>query len=366
MLALIDKGANVNAATEVCTRATPFHGPRAPHNQHYPTCLRACTQLGSTALIKASTNGHTEIVRALIAAGADVNAEEFEVFFSIRVAFNVMAPSRKSSGTSLIKASANGHLDVVRALVEAGADKSAKDSKGRTAADCAEERQRPRVFAVLDPEAAARKGEDLRKAFTDAKLVHVISTRFKKDTTLPKAYMMCDPVTSSRNIKIALEKASGVRVFEPNADNNAFFIGDRSESVAGTWLRNWREIGLKRAKETGGRVIQVVVPPGLSDMQRSEADMAADQGVPIVRLDCTAVELTANTADLKKMAGWMELTGLAQAVTDGKTLAVPAARTTSEAPTGGEEGRLREENEKLRAELARLMHGQGQDSALAC
>ena len=329
-------------------------------------------QLGSTALIKASTNGHTEIVRALIAAGADVNAEEFDISLYYRVAFSVIAPSRKLAGSSLIRASANGHLDVVRALVEAGADKSAKDADGMTAADWATKKQRPRIFAVLDPEAAARKGEELRKAFTDAKLVHVISTRAKKDRSQDKAYMSCDPFTSSGNIKTALEKVSGVRVFNPNVDNSALGTplqltsATDSEAATGVWLRNWREIGLKRAKETGGRVIQVVVPPGLSDMQRSEADMAADQGVPIVRLDCTAVELTANTADLKKMAGWMELTGLAQAVTDGKTLAVPAARTTSEAPTGGEEGRLREENEKLRAELARLMHGQGQDSALAC
>ena len=43
------------------------------------------------------------------------------------------------------------------------------------------------------------------------------------------------------------------------------------------WLRNWRW-ALERARATGGRVIQIIVSPGLSEMQVAEADMAADRG----------------------------------------------------------------------------------------
>ena len=67
---------------------------------------------------------------------------------------------------------------------------------------------------------------------------------------------------------------------------------------------------MERAKETGGRVVQVVVTPGLSHMQEAEAMMAKAWGVPVVKLDCTKVEMRAKSGELMKMAGWAELTAL--------------------------------------------------------
>ncbi len=60
---------------------------------------------GSTALTDASFKGHTEIVRALLAAGADVDLQD-----------------KNGQWTALIKASAYGHPESVRVLLEAGAD----------------------------------------------------------------------------------------------------------------------------------------------------------------------------------------------------------------------------------------------------
>ena len=59
-------------------------------------------------------NGHLEVVRALIEAGADVNAR----------AENGLIP--------LILSAQNGHLEVVRALIEAGAYVNAKDRSDTT------------------------------------------------------------------------------------------------------------------------------------------------------------------------------------------------------------------------------------------
>ncbi len=53
----------------------------------------------------ASANGHTEIVKALIAAGADVNAVS------------------KDGYTAFKKASKKGHTEIVNALIAAGAKK---------------------------------------------------------------------------------------------------------------------------------------------------------------------------------------------------------------------------------------------------
>ena len=59
-------------------------------------------------LIDAAWNGQTEDVKALIEAGADVNAK------------------RKDGETVLMSAAWKGHTETVKALIEAGADLNAK------------------------------------------------------------------------------------------------------------------------------------------------------------------------------------------------------------------------------------------------
>lgn len=69
---------------------------------------------GQTALMWAAAEGHADVVQALIAGGADLNAVDQE-------------------GTSaLIFATLNGHLDIAGALLDADADPKLADSYGRT------------------------------------------------------------------------------------------------------------------------------------------------------------------------------------------------------------------------------------------
>ena len=91
---------------------------------------------------------------------------------------------------------------------------------------------------------------------------------------------------------------------------------------------NWLE-ALQRAKETGGRVIQIIVPggkdvtddnpEGLSHMQKAEALMASMWGVEVVKLDCREVKGYAGPkpgmsgdGEFEKMAGWAELKAIGQ------------------------------------------------------
>jgi len=71
---------------------------------------------GMTALLEAARRGktHTEIVAALIAAGADVNARD---------SFGV---------TPLMYAAISGSAEVIRLMLKSGADVKAKDTDGRT------------------------------------------------------------------------------------------------------------------------------------------------------------------------------------------------------------------------------------------
>ncbi|EMD34292.1 hypothetical protein CERSUDRAFT_140685 [Gelatoporia subvermispora B] len=68
-----------------------------------------------TALQTATTGRHLQLVRLLIDHGANVNAESGEF------------------GTALVAACAGGYDDIARLLVKKGADVKARDSGGRTA-----------------------------------------------------------------------------------------------------------------------------------------------------------------------------------------------------------------------------------------
>ena len=69
----------------------------------------------TTALIVAAGSGHLEVVRLLLEAGADKDA------------------ATTDGATALLYATHNGHLEVVRLLLEAGADKEAAMIDGDTA-----------------------------------------------------------------------------------------------------------------------------------------------------------------------------------------------------------------------------------------
>ena len=80
-----------------------------------PNAINAPGTLGKTALILAARNGHVEIVQALVDAGADIDLQS------------------KSGSTALMFAASKGHTDVVKALLGADADLNAKNNNKNTA-----------------------------------------------------------------------------------------------------------------------------------------------------------------------------------------------------------------------------------------
>ena len=140
----------------------------------------------------------------------------------------------------------------------------------------------------------------------------------EKDKWGNPTYKSCDPFETANEVKKGLEGGedddgnktpNGVIVFNPNTDNSLLMRGD-PEAANAIWLLNWRK-ALERAKKTGGRCVQIIFAGGLSEMQEAEASMAADKGVPVVRLDCSEVEYCASLVQFEEMAGWKELMALA-------------------------------------------------------
>ncbi|MEX3771002.1 ankyrin repeat domain-containing protein, partial [Mycolicibacterium fortuitum] len=91
---------------------------------------------GGTALIPASEHGHVSTVRRLIAAGVDVNHVNKPQWTAMQEAVVY--------GDGSVK-----YQQVVRALLDAGADQSIRDSSGRTALDNAERLGQLQIAAIL-------------------------------------------------------------------------------------------------------------------------------------------------------------------------------------------------------------------------
>ncbi len=89
-------------------------------------------------LIRAAEDGRLDLVRNLLEAGANRNA--------------------KSDGdvTVLMWAAARGHAEVVKILLESGAEPNAKTRRGRTAIEIAMQENQDHVAALLRENGEAR------------------------------------------------------------------------------------------------------------------------------------------------------------------------------------------------------------------
>lgn len=127
---LIGRGANVNAKDAIQDSAFLYAGAEG-FNEVLQLTLAAgadvssTNRYGGTALIPASEHGHVETVRILLAAGAPVNHVNNLGWTAMQEAI-------------LLNNGGPRQQDVVRQLLDAGADPGIRDPQGRTALENAE------------------------------------------------------------------------------------------------------------------------------------------------------------------------------------------------------------------------------------
>lgn len=133
----IEAGVDVNSADEEQRTALLF----AAFNGHTPVVkllldsgarLEQRDSMGRTALMFASTGDNAATVNLLLESGADVNTVDTNEGF-----------------TPLMYAAAEGHVDVVKALLQHDADPSLRDTDGDSARDFAQRNGHTRVVRLL-------------------------------------------------------------------------------------------------------------------------------------------------------------------------------------------------------------------------
>ena len=134
---------------------------------------------GYTALLFASNDGHAEVVKVLVSAGANVNHSSKDGFSALiwacqegririvqalieaqadlnyAIPANILMPDCKGL-TALVYASIKGYTNVVKALLDANADVFHTDSNGATALDFAIEHKHAAIIDMLKAHIAQR------------------------------------------------------------------------------------------------------------------------------------------------------------------------------------------------------------------
>ncbi len=125
---------------------------------------KAADAMGGTALMRAAQAGNTEVVRLLIERGADVNTQPPPGFALPRFGRPPKFPADAKGVTPLVLAAAGGNAETVRLLLDHGADPHAKALGSVTPLAAAAWRNEPEMIKLLLAKGADPNAREFRGA----------------------------------------------------------------------------------------------------------------------------------------------------------------------------------------------------------
>ena len=304
--------AEANAPTDaVATGCRPLHlaadlgdaaAVRELVNAGAQVNTRDGTRRGATALLRAVEGGHLEAVKALAAAGADLDAKTHD-----------------DGETALMAAAAEGNIEAVKVLIEAGAGLNLQSEDGSTAAMSAVESD---SLEALEALIAAGADLDLRNG--DGNTALVLAAIYDHTPAL-EALTNADAALDTRNVEeftalIIAAKFGHARAVEVLLRSGA----DQSLQKDGKKALMWAA-----SKEVMKALIEVKADPEVAQRQKFKNQQTA----PL-----TVNERGAGQA-ISSSSSRSDTTSLVWAAMHGKAAEVESLLRVRNADTGGDEER---------------------------
>lgn len=189
---------------------------------------------GYTALFSASVNDNIEILTALIKAGADVNQ------------------ATKNGFTPLMVAARYGNIEILTALINAGADVNARTTIGVPTLGCATELSNVNVEII---KTLIKAGADVNASFPKGNSVLTVTAAMNPNIDFTTTLIKAGADVNARNdlgesvLMMVAKLSANAKILSTLIDAGAdpYYINDKGDSALVYALSNNNEIGITQA-----------------------------------------------------------------------------------------------------------------------
>jgi ankyrin repeat protein len=242
-----------------------------------------------TALMWAAAEGHADVIKLLVAKGADLNAlsTDRETAPPKMQAATPLAPIYRGGLSAFVLAARQGHIDAVKALLDAGADINKGDVDGNSALTFAILNKHYDLAKVLldrnaNPNAASKDGRTPLYTLVDVMNEDASPRPPRKETDVLTANDILNVLLDKgANVNAQLTAPSPIKKFaQDNGDRNlaagatAFMRAARSADLATMKLLLSKGADPKLANKDGLNALMLAAGMNYSDRQRGTPEEA--------------------------------------------------------------------------------------------